>query len=323
MTTEQQEAVFTVCLMSALADGNKSELELGEIERIGKSFKDLNSAPVYQRVLSGQMDLPQAVAPLDSIDSRQLAYEMAVCVCNVDDMLSPAEKDFLGQLRTALKLEPHSAISADQKADAVAMAPLPSVPPLIASAPSPPPLKPGSGQESELDEMILKYSVINGALELLPDSLATMAIVPLQMKLVYQVGKRHGYELDRRHIAELLSVAGLGMTSQVVEGYARKLVSGLFGKVLGGVGRGIGNQLASSAMSFASTYALGQLARQYYGGGRQLTMVQMKQLFSSLNQQAGSLHSRYAGVIQEQANRINPGQLVNLMRGHIPGTGPT
>jgi uncharacterized protein (DUF697 family)/tellurite resistance protein len=319
MTTHQQEAVFTVCLMAALADGGNSDLERAELKRIGESFKDLNSAPIYQRVLSRKTTLTEAVAPLDGIESRQLACEMAVCVCDADDILSPAEKSFLDELRNALKLDHDSAAKADQKAAALATAPLAAVPPLIASAPSPAPTLPATAQQSELDDMILKFSIVNGALELLPDSLATMAIVPLQMKLVYQVGKRHGYELDRRHIAELLGVAGLGMTSLVVEGYARKLVGGLIGKVLGGIGRGLGNQLASSAMTFASTYALGQLARQYYGGGRQLSMLQMKQLFGSLNEQARSLHARYSGQIQDQASRINPAQLVDLVRGQLPG----
>lgn len=48
-----------------------------------------------------------------------------------------------------------------------------------------------------------------------------------------RIGKAHGCELDRGHIKELLGVAGVGLTSQVVEGYARKLLGGLLGKVGG------------------------------------------------------------------------------------------
>lgn len=36
-----------------------------------------------------------------------------------------------------------------------------------------------------------------------------MAIVPLQMKMVYRIGKRYGYDLDRRQIAGLLVLPGL------------------------------------------------------------------------------------------------------------------
>ena len=67
--------------------------------------------------------------------------------------------------------------------------------------------------EAELDKSILNYSILNGALELLPQSMASMAIIPLQMKMVYRIGKSYGYELDRGHIKDFLATAGIGMAS--------------------------------------------------------------------------------------------------------------
>jgi uncharacterized protein (DUF697 family) len=164
--------------------------------------------------------------------------------------------------------------------------------------------------------MILNYAILNGALELLPDSLATMAIVPLQMKMVYGIGKASGHELDRGHIKELLAAAGVGITSQVVEGYARKLIGGLAAKFFGGgVVRGLTNQLTSSAMSFATTYALGQLARRYYTEGRKLSTAQLKETFSALLGEAKSLHPRHANEIQQKAGQVNVSQLLPLIRG--------
>jgi uncharacterized protein (DUF697 family) len=163
--------------------------------------------------------------------------------------------------------------------------------------------------------MILNYAILNGALELLPDSLASMAIIPLQMKMVYRIGKGHGYELDRGHITELLGVAGVGLTSQVVEGYARKLLGGLLGKVGGGLMRGVGRQVASSAMSFATTWALGRLAQQYYAGGRKLSAIELRQLFASLTEQARGLHGNYASAIREKAGSLNLTQLLPIIRG--------
>ena len=54
--------------------------------------------------------------------------------------------------------------------------------------------------------MILNAAIMNGALELLPQSLASMAIIPLQMKLVYRIGTEYGYELDRGHVKDLLAI---------------------------------------------------------------------------------------------------------------------
>ena len=67
-------------------------------------------------------------------------------------------------------------------------------------------------------------------------------------------------------------------------------------------------------MSFASTNALGQMAQRYYAGGRSLSALQLKELFTSLTAQARSLHGRYAGEIQQRASTLNPAQLLNLVR---------
>jgi uncharacterized protein (DUF697 family) len=105
--------------------------------------------------------------------------------------------------------------------------------------------------ESEMDQAILNAAILNGALELLPESLSTMAIIPLQMKLVYRIGKSYGFELDRSHIKDFLATLGVGLTSQYLEQAGRKLLGGLLGKVGGGLLGGIGKQAVSSGMSFA------------------------------------------------------------------------
>jgi len=133
---------------------------------------------------------------------------------------------------------------------------------------------------AEVDSSILKYSILNGALELLPQGLATMAIVPLQMKMVYGVGKAYGVSLDRGHIKELIATVGVGMTSQVVEGFARDLLGGLAKKFLGKTAGKMVSTATGAAMSFATTYALGQVAKQYYAGGRKLSSVDLRALFS-------------------------------------------
>jgi uncharacterized protein (DUF697 family) len=163
--------------------------------------------------------------------------------------------------------------------------------------------------------MILRYSILNGALELLPETLATMAILPLQMKMVWRIGKSHGFELDRSSIKEFLATAGIGFGSQVIEGFARKLIGG-FGKKLGGklVGR-IANEATGSAFSFASTYAIGQLAVKYYAGGRKLGGAEMKALYTPLVQEAGQLHTKYLPDIQQRAKTLDVTSILNLVRG--------
>src|ERR1044072_3047760 len=83
-----------------------------------------------------------------------------------------------------------------------------------------------STPDAEMDKYILNHAIVNGAVELLPQSLATMAIIPLQMKLVYRIGQSYGYEMDRGFIKEFLATVGVGLTSQYVEQVGRKLLGG-------------------------------------------------------------------------------------------------
>lgn len=149
----------------------------------------------------------------------------------------------------------------------------------------------------------------------MPQSLSTMAIIPLQMKMVYRIGKQYGYELDRGHIKELLTAAGVGLSSQVLEGYATKIFGGLFGKLGGKIGKTVANQATSSAMSFAATYAIGHMAQNYYAGGRTLSGIEMRQLFEQAKTKATELHGKYAGQIQQKSQSIDTTQLLSLVRG--------
>lgn len=254
LSQTEKESILTLCLMAAFADGGKSDVERTELKRIAENFpeSDVNLAALYHRVLLRQVSTAQTAEALAKAEARQLAYEMAVCVCEADDVLNESEKQFLAGLRRELRLNPAETARIEQEAGTLATEPLAepmsSTPPVIAAVPA---VANSAVVSPEVDKMILNYAILNGALELLPESVATMAIIPLQMKMVYRVGKAHGYELDRGHIKDLLGVAGVGLTSQVMEGYARKLLGGLLGKVGGGMAKSFGNQVTSSARSFA------------------------------------------------------------------------
>src|SRR5205807_8342467 len=102
-------------------------------------------------------------------------------------------------------------------------------------------------READLDHLILNAAILNGALEIMPHTLATMAIVPLQMRLVYQIGMRYNFDLDRGHIKDFLATVGVGLTSQVFEGFTRRLVGGLTRGLAGGLLGGLAGQAAGSA----------------------------------------------------------------------------
>jgi len=141
-----------------------------------------------------------------------------------------------------------------------------------------------------------------------------MAIIPQQMRLVYRIGKAHGYEMDRSHAKDFLATLGVGLTSQYLEQFGRKLLGGLLGGIGGGLGRAVGRQAASSGLTFATTYALGRVAQAYYAGGRTLDTATLKQTFASLLDEARGLAPRYQAEIERKAASIDTRSLASLIK---------
>ena len=314
MNDSEIRAFLTIALMAALADGANDEHERTALKslvaRLGEGRIDL--ADIYDNVLVLKVSIADAVRPLTTREARSQAYETAVAVADADGVHSPAEGAFLRDLAAELGLPAQEAQGYVAQADAVAAAAG------VAGASGAEPVRQTQGHvmpdAAALDRQIVSASVTNAALELLPESLASMAILPLQVRLVYRIGKAYGYELDQGHIKEFIATLGVGLTGQYLEQFGRKLLGGLLGAVLGGVGRGVGHQTASSGMSFATTWALGQLAKQYYGGGRTLDAAKLKAAFAPLLEQGQGLIGQYGAAIAERARTIDVRNLPALIK---------
>jgi uncharacterized protein (DUF697 family)/uncharacterized tellurite resistance protein B-like protein len=317
----ETRAIVTLSLLAAFVDGDKHDRERAEIKRIAEGLSQADGVhlpSLYQDVLMKRVSLADVGAALTSAESRQLAYEMAVCVCDADGAQSEAERHFLTDVRTSLGLDAPAAAQFAEQAEAIAATPLATgtavAVPVAAGAATATAAAPGV-DNAELDQAILNAAILNGALELLPETLSTMAIIPLQMKLVYRIGKAHGYELDSGHVKDFIATVGVGLTSQYLEQAGRKLLGGLLGKVGGGLLRGLGNQAVSSGMSFATTYALGHVAKRYYAGGRTLSTQMLKEAYASVTKEGQGLQTRYLPAIQEKARTLNPSQILSMVRG--------
>lgn len=326
MNLQQQQSVLTIAMLAAFADGAKDDTEREEIRRIAQSLAAEGNMPdlprLYQDVLLRRTSLESAAAALQDPTHRQLAYEMAVCVCDVDGRQTPTEREFLAHLKQTLQLGSAATAAFDQEEQALlnaldsatattATKPGLPVPAAVPSGPSAAAVQ----RDAELDKSILNYALLNGALELLPQSWASMAIIPLQIKMVHAIGLAHDVELDRGHIKEFIAAAGVGMASQYVEQFGRKLLGGLLGKVAGKTLGNIGQAATGMAFSFATTYALGQVAKRYYAGGRVMSTAMLRESFQDLLGPAKQLQTEYLPQIRQKAATLDAGQIMSMVRG--------
>lgn len=308
MTTEEKESICLVALSAAFCDGAKSESERAQFRGLLEQLELPNAAQLVSRALLNRAAYSEAIGNLTTPESKTLAYEMAVCLIEADGHRNPAEAQFLTTLADQLQLSPDRTATALRLTDEVAAAA--ALPVTVAT-----PLKPAPRpSDAALDDTIRRTAILAGALELLPQSAATLAVLPVQTHLVYRVGKHYGYTLDAGHVKEFLGVLGLGLASQAVEGVARKLLGGLVRRAGGGLAGSFASMGTGPVVTFASTYALGQLAQRYYSAGRTFDALQLKEMFRELLGNARTQGASLLPDIQQRARSLNLTQLPELIR---------
>lgn len=329
MTPDEQRALLGILVQAALCDGQKADTERQFIRELSQqldaSAGTTHLAQALQDALLKRVSIAQAASALPDRAHRQLAYEWAVGVCDADGSTSAAEKAFLSQLQAQLGLLGDAVVEREEaQTHQVAVAAYTAVAAVSdesghepnavpqEAAPAGPAIQAIDG--AALDKMILNYAILNGALELLPQSWASMAIIPLQIKMVYRIGKAHGVSLDQGHIREFIAAAGVGLTSQYLEQFGRKLLGGLIGKAGGKMLGGVARQATGVAFSFATTYALGHLSKRYYAGGRVMSTDLLRQTYQGLLGPAKTLQQQHVREIQARASTLDAGEVMRLVR---------
>lgn len=324
MQDQDREPVITICLLAALVDGVRSAEEQAQFERISAQ---LGGAPVGDTGAT----LAEAVRRLSSPEAGRQAYEMAVSVVYADGEANEREREFLTELRAALALADEGAEAFDQEALSLAEATLGHAEAdaggerrtpkgLYASQGGIPTMTP----DAALDNLIRKQALLTGALELLPQNIASLAIIPLQMRLVYRIGTDYGQQLDPAQIRDLLGAMGIGAAAQVLDGMSRRILGnlgrGLFGSVLGGIMGGTAGAAAGAGLSFVTTYALGHAAKQYYAQGRELSREDMAALFRKFRAEAETILPTVQEQIHQQSQHMDLPKLLASIRG-VPAAG--
>ena len=309
MTPTDAEVIITIAAQAAMADGTRSATELNEIASAAKRLGLANADTVVQQAALAPEGLRALAASLSSDAARRAAYEIAVAVCNAEGVAGAKEIAFLqtlsGALGTGVATAEMSAIaSVATLTGQVLPPPMPTT-----ATPSQAPV-PG-----ELDAMILDQAILTAALEVLPDRLSNMAILPLQLRMVYTIGQRHGQQLDAAQVKDLAATFGISAAAQFMESIVRKAFGSLAGGLLGNMLGGATGMAAGAAVTFAATYALGHASTQYYSQGRQLSTADMKALFTRFQKEAETIFPKVQERVQTVARTTNLQSVLGTLRG--------
>ena len=307
MNDNDKRPIVTIALMAALADGAASPEEQAQLREAMNRLGIKDSDGLTQAATTGHLDLDQVVKSLSDDAARAYAYELALVVCHAGGPANDREQAFLKELRGALGLGVTAVAQLEKDAAALATA-----------APATTGSSGGGAADPDLEQMILQQAMLAGAVELLPDRLANLVILPLQLRLVYQIGRKYGQQLDVNQIKDLAGTLGIGAAAQAIEGVVSKLVRGVAGGLLGGIIGGAGGIAAGAAVTFSATYALGHVAQRYYAQNRTLGAADLRELFQKFQDDARGIFPRVQTEIQSRAKTLNLPNLLAAIRGQAP-----
>jgi uncharacterized protein (DUF697 family)/tellurite resistance protein len=303
MKTIDHAPLIAIAMLAARADGSVDGAEQRAIDAVVARTGNPDVIRLAQQVAAGQLLVVDLVSRLSDDEARRVAYEGALAVINADGSANASEQAFLNELRTALGFSDADVADATRMASAMADAPVAEV-------------RTGKPPAGQVDEFILQQAILTGAIEVLPDRLANIAVLPLQLRMVYQIGQRHGQKLDINQVKDLAATFGLGAAAQSLESVAMRLIGGLAGGLLGGMVGGVTRIATGAIITFSATYALGHVAEQYYAQGRRLNAADLRALFVQFQDEAKTIYPRVQEQIRGQASTLN---LQSLLQGFNKG----
>ncbi len=299
MNTTDHASLIAISILAARADGTVDSAEQRAVDAVVARMGNPDVTSLVEQVAAGQLRVADLASRLSDGEARSAAFESALSVINADGSANPSEQAFLDELRQALRFSDADVADATRMAGSLAEAPVAVT-------------RPGEPLTGQVDEFILQQAILTGAIEILPDRLANIAVLPLQLRMVYQIGQRHGQKLDFNQVKDLAATFGLGAAAQSLESVVMRLVGGLAGGLLGGMVGGATRIASGAIITFSATYALGHVAEQYYAQGRRLSADDLRALFARFQGDAKTIYPRVQKQIQSQAGTLN---LQSLLQG--------
>ena len=298
VSAAERVAVFRIARRAADVDGRLDERDRQLLARFAAV-----AAPADPK---GGRDLAAAVAGIASPEARCLAYESAVGACSADGLRGEDETRFLARLGAMLGLAQPEAAAVAVTADALATAPL-----LALSSPGGPAVADSFPEIGNLEGVVLKAAVVNGALGRRQDSFSAMAILPLQLKLVYRIGRAHGAEPTRAEARELLVAMGAGLAAQYLELIARRLSAGRQVTSQDGGVVAVGE---GALFAFARTYAVGEAAREHFASAPGSAPRPLVEAYVQALGRGQQLYASHATQIEAQARALDAHRLLQFVR---------
>lgn len=254
---DSKEALASLQLLVAVAKANGviSDEERSAIQDALEGGS-LPGEYTVDSLLSENQPLESILAVIQSEEARHQAFSAAYLLAYADGDYSPEEKALLDDLQKRWNIpdsemvDLHNAVMISQGTMAASTG------------------APGLAVRSEDAQEIIKiHRVLAGIAGAVPIPIVgEIMVLTAQIRMVAEIGRTYGRNLDKASIKALLATAGLGTGARMAVTSLAKLVPG-FGSLVGAAG------------GFIATHAMGQVAIKYFEAGGTLSNDAIKSLF--------------------------------------------
>ncbi len=286
MSLTPQEAIagIKVLIFMARADGifraEEEQILLETCETLG-----LPPEVSLLDLVREDIDLEAELAQITTPAAREQVYAAALALACADRNRSPEEREVLVRIRNAFGATPAKTDLVQRFLDDARNTLLPAD-----IAPIDDPVE----REKTIDQVIQNYAIFTAVLGAFPIPgvalVVDIAILTFQLKMIEEIGRYWGYTTNRRD-AELLRdgmVGGMGLSLfRIAVSNAAKLIPG-WGSVVG------------ASLSYASTWAFGKVANQYYASGGKLDAQALQAAFRQARREGEQKYRENRAYIEQK-----------------------
>ncbi|MBD2175625.1 hypothetical protein H6F42_01665 [Pseudanabaena sp. FACHB-1998] len=288
----QQEvlASFKVLVSMAKADGKLLEEEFASLADTFEEIHLPEGVTVDRLLNEDDEPIDALLSQITSEIAQEMVYQSAYAMANIDGECSEEEKELLNKIGTTFT---SSKLWGKQEwlETLERRARRSSISEQVSQIDDP------ERRAIEVDNAITDACFLNAVLGAFPLPGIAIAFDMLiywnQLDLAQTIGQSWGYDRDNENLRKAL-FGSLGLTgTRIAVSNLAKLVP-VFGMVVG------------ATTAFASTWALGKVANEYFASGGEMDAFSLRQAFKQAKKEGEAVYKTKADEIAEKKQAIEP-----------------
>lgn len=284
LTPQEALASIKVLIFMARADGI---FRAEEEEILLETCESLALPPEVSLLdlVRQDIDLETELAHISTPAAREQVYAAALALACADRNRSVEEREVLARIKSAFAVS-------NEKTDLLQRLMVDTRSTLLPATIAP--ISDPAQREQQVEQVIQNYAIFTAVLGAFPIPgvalVVDIAVLTFQLKMIEEIGRYWGYA-TKREDAELLRdgmVGGMGVSLfRIALSNAVKFIPG-WGSVVG------------ASLSYASTWAFGKVANQYYASGGQLDAQSLQTAFKQARQEGKQQYQKNQALIDQQ-----------------------